>query len=96
MCGKLILFLFLFFLTGKSTFMSLVDSKNWIGSTTITTNQAHTMNRPTVVNSAAAMPFVQQTTTPTTRRNTGGRRPQKSTGVSIFLKISLFPKKLSS
>jgi len=67
---------------GKSTFMSLVDSKNWIGSTTITTNQAHQMNRPTVVNSAAAMPFVQQTTTPSTRRNTGGRRPQKCSGVS--------------
>jgi len=68
---------------GKSTFMSLVDSKNWIGSTTIATNPTtHTMNRPTVVSSAVAMPFAQQTTTQSTRRNTGGRRPQKNSGIS--------------
>lgn len=77
------IFFFFVLLIGKSTFMSLVDSKNWIGSTTIATNpQAHTMNRPTVVSSAVAMPFAQQPTTQSTRRNTGGRRPQKNNGVS--------------
>ncbi|KAK6638731.1 hypothetical protein RUM43_006998 [Polyplax serrata] len=67
---------------GKSSYISLVDSKAWIGgSTTITTNQSTTMNRPTIV-SSASMPIVQQNVPQPTRRNMGGRRPTKNSGIS--------------